>query len=150
MKNHYYVLYTDLAVPSGFDYNIQLQKLLDFEVALQYYDREVLSFNGQIIEPKPIILTNIQNLFRKFKHMLCEGEFRMFCLDKLPFYHGIENEVLGNETLQHFTNIINKEYNFARQFRRSDVWHEEKTGNSYEYIDEEGWKTSDQILESLY
>jgi len=148
MENEYFFSYEDLAVPSGFDYNIRLQRLSNYEIALKYYTREVNNFDGEIVELRPIILTNNKNLYLQYRHVLNEADFYLFCSNKLSGYNGIVREDYGGEAFQHFLNIKSGKYNFAYQYRKFNFWDEPQTGNSYEYLDDEGWIMSNQIIDN--
>jgi hypothetical protein len=149
MEKEYFFSYEDWAVSSGFDYSIRLQKLSTYEVALKYYDREVKN-DAEIVDLRPIILTNNKNLYLQYRHVLNENDFYLFCCNKLYGYNGINREDYGRATFQHFLNLKIGKYNFSYQYRKFDVWNERETGNSYEYLDDEGWKTSDQINDGQY
>jgi hypothetical protein len=143
METEFYVLLNNRAVESGYyPYYFELQKLPNYDTALQYYKENVTIFGEDtIVDLKPILITNNQNLYRQYRHILSENEFKLFCADSLLGYKCVE-EYIGVEIFSHFTNIKNGEYNRAYQSISHEVWDEDKTGNSYEIESNNGWKTS--------
>jgi len=144
MESEFYILINNRAVTSGYyPYYFELEKLPNYESALNYYKANVIIGEETIVELKPIVITNNENLYLQYRHILSEKEFKLFCSDNLSGYKCVEEQV-GVEIFEHFTNIKNGKYSRAYQSITHELWNEYKTGNSYEIEINNGWKTSNQ------
>ena len=148
MDNEFFILFNDKAEHSlNYPYHIELEKLLNYSTALLYYKKNILDDWDNVIDLKPIIITSNKNLCLQHRHVLSENEFKSFCDDTLPGYKGISG-IYEIQVFQHFVNIKNGVYTRAYQSRKHDVWHEDKTGNLYEFQTDEGWTTSNEMINS--
>lgn len=118
-----------------------IERLISSKEAVLYYNNNVLSDFNNVIEPQPILITNNRNLYRQFRHVFNEKEFKLYCEDKLPSYSGITG-IHGQEAFVHFLNIKEGVYDIAYQTRSTERWDDSQSGNSYNYTTNQRWETS--------
>lgn len=145
--------------------DIRLKKILDFESAIEFIEQEYNVLSDFPIDSKkwnePILITNDNLLYLKYKNVFNSDEFKSFCIDSSLFGNQIEklplkNRVIayqsnltgkyGQETFEHFLKIKENFYKEAYMYKRyRSSFADENTGAEYEYDEEYGWKTEDWI-----
>lgn len=101
MDNEFFILFNDKAEHSlNYPYDIELEKLLNYDIALLYYKENILDDWDNVVDLKPLVITSKRNLYLQYRHILSENEFKLFCNDMLPGYKGITG-VYGVEVFHH-------------------------------------------------
>lgn len=162
----YYISYRDCYDLSGRSPDIELELLQNIDDARELiasWTSDYFSWSYEY-EPnvlEPIIITNDPRLFLKYRVAFCENEFKNWCKFKVvsknnkSYYfnlvsdengHSNSNNGLsrgvGEEIYNQFINILNGEYDYARNSYTYDSVYDDDTGNFMgEFINNNGWET---------
>ena len=128
MENNFiYVSYADCSNQSLRNNDIRLERFDSLEIATYYIEGELVEW---LKSKDPLLITNDERLYLKFRHAYSFEEFKKFCKE-LPE---------GESILNAFEQLCQGAGNSAYKSYSTERWTDEDTGQTYSLDYDNGWK----------